>query len=203
MRWRPVLQSPVRSHLAPRAFFPAGCLTPDRRHLHRADLADHNPRVQSPTLSSLSLPSSGTPSQPLTLRPYAPPPPPPPSPSPSRLSRPSSPPLRVAKTRLQLDGELQARKPLAVIPSSVGGVEILPRSTAATASGRVYTSALDCMQKTWKFEGIRGIQRGLGAAVRSLSLVDLRAAARKGRELISREPVHVPGGIERIEVGVL
>ncbi|GAA5903439.1 uncharacterized protein JCM6883_005004 [Sporobolomyces salmoneus] len=74
-------------------------------------------------------------------------------------------PMEVAKTRLQLDGELQGRKlppatstlPSAAIPETGGP----PR---AGPNGKVYTSALDCVQKTWKFEGLKGIQRGLGAA---------------------------------------
>lgn len=44
----------------------------------------------------------------------------------------------VAKTRLQLQGEL-----------------------AKDGGKRVYTSAIDVLRKTWKYEGIRGIQRGL------------------------------------------
>ena len=53
-------------------------------------------------------------------------------------------PAEVAKTRLQLQGEL-----------AKGGVK------------KVYGSALDVFSKTWKNEGIRGLQRGLGAAVRN------------------------------------
>jgi solute carrier family 25 protein 34/35 len=49
----------------------------------------------------------------------------------------------VAKTRLQLQGELAKH-----------GVK------------KVYTSAIDVLGKTWKNEGIRGLQRGLTAAVR-------------------------------------
>lgn len=76
--------------------------------------------------------------------------------------------MEVAKTRLQLDGELQGRKhlPTTTAPplasttvTEVGGP---PR---AGPNGKVYTSALDCIRKTWKFEGLKGIQRGLGAAV--------------------------------------
>jgi hypothetical protein len=44
----------------------------------------------------------------------------------------------VAKTRLQLQGEL-----------------------AKNGGQRVYTSAVDVLRKTWKNEGLRGIQRGL------------------------------------------
>ncbi|KZT73353.1 oxaloacetate carrier [Daedalea quercina L-15889] len=50
-------------------------------------------------------------------------------------------PPEVAKTRLQLQGEL----------AKDGGV-------------KVYKHTLDVLQKTWKHEGIRGIQRGLGPA---------------------------------------
>jgi solute carrier family 25 protein 34/35 len=48
----------------------------------------------------------------------------------------------VAKTRLQLQGELVK-----------GGGE------------KVYRNVLDVFAKTWRNEGIRGIQRGLPAAV--------------------------------------
>ena len=50
-------------------------------------------------------------------------------------------PAEVAKTRLQLQGEL------------------------AKAEGRVYKNVLDVFSKTWRNEGIRGIQRGLAPAV--------------------------------------
>ncbi|KAK0465532.1 mitochondrial carrier domain-containing protein [Desarmillaria tabescens] len=50
-------------------------------------------------------------------------------------------PAEVAKTRLQLQGEL-----------AKGGEK------------KVYNSALDVFSKTWKNEGIRGMQRGLGPA---------------------------------------
>ncbi|KDQ15627.1 hypothetical protein BOTBODRAFT_31517 [Botryobasidium botryosum FD-172 SS1] len=50
-------------------------------------------------------------------------------------------PFEVAKTRLQLDGELQLR----------GGK-------------KVYKNVLDVLTRTWKNEGIRGLQRGLGIA---------------------------------------
>ncbi|KAM0754344.1 mitochondrial carrier [Meredithblackwellia eburnea MCA 4105] len=78
-------------------------------------------------------------------------------------------PLEVAKTRLQLDGELQARKPsaTAALPTAGAPGTAIPKAGLAPQagpSGRVYTSAWDCMKKTWKFEGIRGVQRGLGAA---------------------------------------
>jgi solute carrier family 25, member 34/35 len=51
-------------------------------------------------------------------------------------------PAEVAKTRLQLQGEL-----------SKGGGE------------KVYKNAIDAFAKTWKNEGLRGMQRGLGPAV--------------------------------------
>jgi hypothetical protein len=53
-------------------------------------------------------------------------------------------PAEVAKTRLQLQGELTR-----------GGGK------------KVYNNALDVLAKTWKNEGLRGIQRGLPPAVRS------------------------------------
>ena len=51
-------------------------------------------------------------------------------------------PAEVAKTRLQLQGEL-----------AKGGGE------------KIYKNALDVFSKTYKNEGIRGMQRGLGPAV--------------------------------------
>ena len=48
----------------------------------------------------------------------------------------------VAKTRLQLQGEL----------TKAGGP-------------KVYKNVFDVLAKTWKNEGIRGLQRGLGTAV--------------------------------------
>ena len=50
----------------------------------------------------------------------------------------------VAKTRLQLQGELQKR----------GGQKI-------------YNNAIDAIVKTWRNEGLRGLQRGLAPAVRT------------------------------------
>ena len=50
-------------------------------------------------------------------------------------------PLDVAKTRLQMQNELQ-------------------RATA-----KVYNGPIDCIAKTWRREGIRGVQRGLGVAM--------------------------------------
>jgi hypothetical protein len=51
-------------------------------------------------------------------------------------------PAEVAKTRLQLQGEL-----------------------AKTTNVRVYNNVLDVLRKTFKNEGIRGVQRGLAPAV--------------------------------------
>jgi hypothetical protein len=59
-------------------------------------------------------------------------------------------PAEVAKTRLQLQGEL-----------AKDGVK------------KVYSSAIDVLGKTWKNEGIRGLQRGLAPAVRISSLYKL------------------------------
>ncbi|KAF7337500.1 hypothetical protein MSAN_02223000 [Mycena sanguinolenta] len=56
-------------------------------------------------------------------------------------------PAEVAKTRLQLQGEL-----------------------AKTGTAKVYANAFDAMGKTYKNEGIRGMQRGLGPAARRLCL---------------------------------
>jgi solute carrier family 25 protein 34/35 len=52
-------------------------------------------------------------------------------------------PAEVAKTRMQLQGEL-----------------------AKGGSQKIYKGPLDVFAKTWRNEGIRGLQRGLGAAVR-------------------------------------
>ncbi len=51
-------------------------------------------------------------------------------------------PAEVAKTRMQLQGEL-----------------------AKKGTERVYKNSLDVIAKTYRNEGIRGIQRGLGPAV--------------------------------------
>lgn len=56
-------------------------------------------------------------------------------------------PAEVAKTRLQLQGEL----------AKGGGV-------------KVYNSPFDVFAKTWRNEGVRGIQRGLGPAVSRIVL---------------------------------
>lgn len=75
--------------------------------------------------------------------------------------------MEVAKTRLQLDGELQGRKPAVAAAVEIPQPGGPPR---AGPNGKVYTSAFDCLRKTWKFEGLKGIQRGLGAAVSPFSL---------------------------------
>ncbi|KIM70276.1 hypothetical protein SCLCIDRAFT_19192 [Scleroderma citrinum Foug A] len=51
-------------------------------------------------------------------------------------------PAEVAKTRMQLQGEL-----------------------AKEGAQKVYKNAIDCLAKTWRNEGIRGLQRGLNTAV--------------------------------------
>jgi hypothetical protein len=58
-------------------------------------------------------------------------------------------PFEVAKTRLQLQGEL----------AKGGGV-------------KVYNNAIDTLAKTWRNEGLRGLQRGLSPAVSLLSSVE-------------------------------
>ena len=86
--------------------------------------------------------------------------------------------------------------------------------------GRVYNSAADALRKTWKFEGIRGVQRGLGAAVR-ISFVYLRSlcimaksgsvekSIRRDRRRIVRLTnfeyviVRLPIRAKRIAVGIL
>jgi solute carrier family 25, member 34/35 len=50
-------------------------------------------------------------------------------------------PMEVAKTRMQLQGELSRGGP------------------------KVYHNSFDVLRKAWRFEGIGGIQRGLGSAV--------------------------------------
>lgn len=78
--------------------------------------------------------------------------------------------MEVAKTRLQLEGELGGRIPATAVPST-GATPVIPNAAglskplAGAVRAKVYTSAADCMRKTWKFEGIGGVQRGLGAAV--------------------------------------
>lgn len=56
----------------------------------------------------------------------------------------------VAKTRLQLDGELQQK-------AKAG-------PAAEPVRQKVYSGPVNALAKTYKFEGIRGVQRGLGAA---------------------------------------
>ena len=59
-------------------------------------------------------------------------------------------PAEVAKTRLQLQGEL-----------------------AKEGGKKVYKHVLDVFAKTWKNEGIRGIQRGLAPAVSRVHIYSL------------------------------
>jgi solute carrier family 25 protein 34/35 len=75
--------------------------------------------------------------------------------------------MEVMKTRLQLDGELQSRARVAAVPEGAAALPkvVVPNGLGVGPSGRVYTNAWDCAKKTWKFEGVRGVQRGLGAAV--------------------------------------
>lgn len=65
-------------------------------------------------------------------------------------------PAEVAKTRLQLQGEL-----------GQGG------------SVKVYNNAIDVLAKTWRNEGIRGLQRGLSPAVSLLYFVAARIDCEK------------------------
>lgn len=57
-------------------------------------------------------------------------------------------PAEVAKTRLQLQGEL-----------TKGGGK------------KVYNNVFDVFAKTWKHEGLRGLQRGLAPAVRQIDFL--------------------------------
>ncbi len=60
-------------------------------------------------------------------------------------------PMEVCKTRMQLQGELQ---------KAVAHGEVSAKATQT----RLYNSAIDCFAKTLRSEGIKGVQRGLGAA---------------------------------------
>lgn len=73
-------------------------------------------------------------------------------------------PAEVAKTRLQLDGELQSTSKVRVAPAAggAGGAAAVP--PAAAEYKKVYNSAFDALRKTWHYEGISGVQRGLSAA---------------------------------------
>ncbi|SPO35786.1 related to OAC1 - similarity to mitochondrial uncoupling proteins (MCF) [Pseudozyma flocculosa] len=71
-------------------------------------------------------------------------------------------PMEVCKTRMQLQGELMAAAPR-VLSAQAGSAA--PQTGAAQAAGaRLYKSSLDCFAKTFKAEGVRGVQRGIGAA---------------------------------------
>lgn len=78
----------------------------------------------------------------------------------------------VAKTRLQLQGEL-----------AKGG-----------GGKRVYTSAVDVLRKTWKNEGMRGVQRGLPPAyVYQASRNQSQSiASRKGGQQANAGPYGTP-----------
>lgn len=64
--------------------------------------------------------------------------------------------MELCKTRMQLQGEL--------LSASSRALSAPPGSAAPQPPTRLYTSAVDCFAKTLKGEGIRGVQRGLGAA---------------------------------------
>lgn len=74
-------------------------------------------------------------------------------------------PAEVAKTRLQLQGEL-----------------------AKTTSVRVYNNVLDVFRKTFKNEGIRGVQRGLAPAV---SLFDYLSHSLTTRSVCLSSKLHI------------
>jgi solute carrier family 25 protein 34/35 len=65
-------------------------------------------------------------------------------------------PAESIKTRMQLQGEL-AERSAAQAASKSGG--------ASVPSSRIYKGAIDCFVKTAQTEGVKGIQRGLGAAL--------------------------------------
>ncbi|PWN49190.1 mitochondrial carrier [Violaceomyces palustris] len=64
-------------------------------------------------------------------------------------------PMEVCKTRMQLQGELM---------SSSAKAQAARAGVAEAAGARLYKSSLDCFTKTLRTEGVRGVQRGLGAA---------------------------------------
>lgn len=87
-----------------------------------------------------------------------------------RASRTVTNPAEVAKTRLQLDGELAGGKGVIAPVKPVGSgaaaaAPVVPAALQKGSSGKVYSGPIDCLKKTYQFEGIRGLQRGLGAAV--------------------------------------
>ncbi|KAN0065893.1 Mitochondrial oxaloacetate carrier protein [Thecaphora frezii] len=71
-------------------------------------------------------------------------------------------PMEVCKTRMQLQGELMASAPRLL--SGQAGSATTPAGAAQAAGTRLYNSSLDCFAKTFKAEGFRGVQRGIGAA---------------------------------------
>ncbi len=71
-------------------------------------------------------------------------------------------PMEVCKTRMQLQGELMSAAPR-VLSGQTGSAA--PQAGAQAAVGaRLYKSSFDCFAKTLKSEGIKGVQRGIGAA---------------------------------------
>lgn len=86
--------------------------------------------------------------------------------------------MEVTKTRLQLDGELQGKAHLKPVLATGGATIAIPDAHAspkAGPNGKVYNGTFDCFSKTWKSEGLGGVQRGLGAAVRLSVSVPCRA----------------------------
>jgi solute carrier family 25 protein 34/35 len=81
-------------------------------------------------------------------------------------------PAEVAKTRLQLQGEL-----------------------AKAGTEKVYKNAFDVIGKTYKNEGIRGMQRGLGPAARRPVFVSRRSLTRPSVRIPSMSFVISFGGI--------
>lgn len=83
-------------------------------------------------------------------------------------------PAESIKTRMQLQGELAESSTRAASaaanarPGAGAGAGAAAASTSGAAHApptRLYKNALDCFVKTARTEGVRGIQRGLGAAL--------------------------------------
>lgn len=103
-------------------------------------------------------------------------------------------PAEVAKTRLQLDGELQQSsrvRAASAATSSVGA----PHPPVGEYT-KVYNSAFDALKKTWHYEGISGVQRGLSAAYayQIMLLVILLGSRASDIDTI---------GQQRLEIGIL
>lgn len=71
-------------------------------------------------------------------------------------------PMEVCKTRMQLQGELMSAAPR-VLGGQTGSAASQPGAQAGVGA-RLYKSSLDCFTKTLKSEGLKGVQRGIGAA---------------------------------------